>query len=58
MRAYCKIHPPKVDSKRGLSDVAKKILSVEPKHEIDFTVRQVHKVNHSVVRFPNNPGKF
>jgi hypothetical protein len=41
MRAYCKIHPPKADSKKGLSAVAKEMLSKEIKHEIDFTVREV-----------------
>lgn len=41
MRAYCKIHPPKADSKKGLSEVAKTILAKKVTHDIDFTVREV-----------------
>ena len=55
MRAYCKLHPPKEDSKKGLTAVAKAILSKEMKYEIDFTIRQGRQIDKSVPRFLPNP---
>jgi len=45
-------------SKQSNAEIAQRILSKAITTEIDFTIKQVHKVDRSVVRFPLNPGNI